>query len=66
MGETCYTRVFDGNTWIFPNWEIDLSGEENALSAAGYSVLLRIQEPFPRSVPKAERSTKFNWDLQLY
>jgi len=66
MGETCYTRVHDGTTWIFPNWEIDLSVEENALSAAGYHVFVRIQEPFPRSVPKADRSTKFNWDLQLY
>ena len=65
MGETCFTRTFDGDTWIYPNWEIDLSEQESELSAAGYALFARIQEPFPKSVPKADRSTKFNWDLQL-
>jgi putative protease len=65
MGEISFVRAFDGNTWLFPNWPLDLSEEEQALSAAGYCIFVHIQEPFPRSVPKADRTTKFNWDLQL-
>jgi putative protease len=65
MGEICYARDLGGTTWIYPNWPLDLSGEEPLLAEAGYQVFVHLQEPPAKAVPRADRASTFNWDLQL-
>lgn len=64
-GETCWVKPLGQNYWIYPDWELDLSSEAKVLERAGYTWLLTIREHFPKKVRPSDRSSKFNWDLQL-
>ncbi len=64
-GETCFTRRYGPNNWIYPNWGIDLREKEGELAAAGYALFAHLFETIPRDVPKATRTSTFNWDLTL-
>ncbi|MCK9241260.1 U32 family peptidase [Desulfocurvus sp.] len=64
-GEICWTRRYGPNNWIYPNWGIDLRTKEGELAGAGYVMFAHLFESVPREVPKATRSSTFNWDLKL-
>jgi putative protease len=64
-GEVFWAHKYGPNLWIYPNWPVELSEHKPALAEAGYRHFIRIHEPRPRSVPRAERTTTFNWDLSL-
>lgn len=64
-GEVCFTRRYGPNNWVYPNWGIDLRDKENELLSAGYSTFVHIFENVPRDVQKANRTSTFNWDLNL-
>jgi putative protease len=64
-GETCWTRRIGQNHWIFPDWELDLDQERAGLERAGYSLFIRLHEPWPKSVDRRERTSRFNLDLRL-
>ncbi len=64
-GEVHYSRTYGGNTWIYPNRPLDLTGHKQELEQAGYAFYIHIEEPLPSNVPEAGRSSSFNWDVEL-
>lgn len=64
-GEVCWTRRYGQNNWIYPGWAIDLRDKERELTAAGYTLFAHIFEPVPREIPKPNRISTFNWELNL-
>ncbi|KMY69051.1 peptidase U32 [Desulfocarbo indianensis] len=53
------------NTWLYPGWPLDLSHHRQELMAAGYVWLAHLHEDAPPGLPRARRSSVFNWDLTL-
>ncbi|QJB58240.1 U32 family peptidase [Pseudodesulfovibrio sp. zrk46] len=65
MKETLFVRKYGQNNWIYPGWELDLSGEFKRLERAGYKQFITMHEDWPRAVPRPKRTSTFNWKLQL-
>ena len=65
MGEMFWLRRYGQNAWIYPSWGLDLRDQEVVLGKAGYAMTVHLLEPKPRSVPQAERWSRFNWELEL-
>ncbi len=65
MNEILFVRKHAQNNWIYPGWELDLSGEHKALERAGYKTFITIREEWPKAVPRPKRTSTFNWKLKL-
>ncbi|WP_027186076.1 U32 family peptidase [Desulfovibrio inopinatus] len=65
MNEVCFTAKHGQNIWIFPSWNLDLTGKSRELERAGYSVYIHLREPTPKNVPISERPGLFNWEVGL-
>lgn len=63
--ETLFVKKYGQNNWIFPGWEVDLSHEQRTLEKAGYRIFVTLKERWAKKVPRADRTTDFNWDNQL-
>ncbi|THB68989.1 MAG: U32 family peptidase [Desulfovibrio sp.] len=69
--EVFWHRRYGGNTWIYPNWAIDLTEHRKTLREAGYALFIDVREPRPKSLlpghgkHEEERTSTFNWDLRL-
>ena len=63
--EVFWTTDHDGNYYTFPNWEIDLTGHEQELRKAGFSLLLHFKEPVPRKMELKQRPGLWNWEQGL-
>ena len=63
-GEQFWSREFNGTTWIFPAWPLDLSEKRRELQKAGYSFFAMLQEQTPRLSVK-DRPGLFNWAGEL-
>jgi len=64
-GEVAWVRKHGGNHWIFPGWELDLSGHRRELEQAGYAMFVSFREPWPKFLESAPRTSVFNWDQGL-
>ena len=64
-GEQAWARRYDDNIWIFPNWQLDLSGQRQALEKAGYQWLVHLVEPVPKTVKLKPRQGLWNWNIGL-
>ena len=64
-GEEAWARRYDDNIWIFPNWQLDLSDQRQALDKAGYQWLAHLQEPVPKTVKLKPRQGLWNWNIGL-
>lgn len=70
--EVAWVRKHGGNHWIYPGWELDISGHRQELEKAGYAWFADLQEPWPRFMEqearesgKVMRTTEFNWTQGL-
>ena len=63
--EPSYVQKKGPLVYHFPNWELDLSGHQKELEAAGYRLFAHLYERRPQKVPPPQRVSSFNWDLQL-
>lgn len=63
--EIHYVKYYGQNAWLFPNWPLDITEHRQALEQAGYSLFVTIHESRPRTVPEAQRTSPFNWDIPL-
>lgn len=63
--EISWTKRYGPTTWHYPNWELDLYGQQKTLEQAGYSLFAHLYESRPKSAPRPHRTSTFNWDLQL-
>ena len=64
-GEGAWIRSHGQNTWVFPNWRIQLEQERKALEQAGYSLFITLEEPVPEAVRMKERPGLWNWRVGL-
>ena len=64
-GEQSWVRHYDSGYWVFPNWEVDLTGKIDELRAAGYRLFAYLQEPLPEGVKMKKRPGLWNWDIGL-
>ena len=65
-GEAAWVRKHGANHWIFPGWELDLSGHRRELEQAGYALFATLREAWPRFlVDNSPRTSVFNWDQGL-
>ncbi|MFP4399823.1 MAG: U32 family peptidase [Desulfonatronovibrio sp.] len=63
--EIFWTARHDENYYTFPNWEINLTGHEDELRRAGFSLFLRTKEPLPKKMELKERPGLWNWNQGL-
>ncbi len=55
-----------GQTYYhYPNWDLDLSAHRKELEQAGYALFANLYQKRPPKIPKAQRTSTFNWDLRL-
>jgi len=64
-GEAAFVRKHGNNHWIYPGWELDLSGHRRELEQAGYAIFATLREPWPKFLETAPRTSVFNWDQGL-
>ncbi|MDP3428263.1 MAG: U32 family peptidase [Humidesulfovibrio sp.] len=64
-GEIAWVRKFGPNHWIFPGWELDLSGHRRELEQAGYGLFATMREHWPKFLDQNTRTSVFNWDQGL-
>jgi U32 family peptidase len=64
-GEQAWIQKNDSNYWIYPNWRIDLTRHTEDLKAAGYSLLVSIEELVPKNVTIKKRPGIWNWEKGL-
>ena len=64
-GEIAWVRKFGSNHWIFPGWELDLSGHRRELEQAGYGAFATMREYWPKFLDQNTRTSVFNWDQGL-
>ena len=65
MHETMFVRQYGQNNWIYPAWELDLSNESKTLERLGFKFYITMKEEWPKAVPRAKRTSIFNWRLDL-
>ncbi|NCC25526.1 MAG: U32 family peptidase [Deltaproteobacteria bacterium] len=64
-GEQSWIIQYGPDTWVYPNWGIDLRDQENELLEAGYTMLVSMHEPLPKRVRLKDRPGTWNWSLRL-
>ena len=64
-GEAAWIRRYGENTWVYPNWLLNLEAERKALTLAGYSLFVTLEEPVPHKVRLKDRPGLWNWRLGL-
>lgn len=65
MNEVAWIRKYGQNYWIYPGWELDLTEERRNLEKAGFRMFVTMREFWPKAVPKPNRTSTFNWKIQL-
>ncbi len=63
--ETFWAAKRDESFFIFPNWEINLTGFESELRQAGFSLFLHLKEPVPKKISLKDRPGLWNWEKGL-
>ena len=48
--ETAWSRPYGQNTWLYPNWPLDLRDQQKTLIKSGYACFVQLIEPVPRTV----------------
>ena len=64
-GEEAWTARYGSLYWVFPNWELDLREQTEALRRAGYGLFVRLVEPVPAAVKLKGRPGLWNWAGEL-
>ncbi|MFW6324146.1 MAG: U32 family peptidase [Desulfovibrionales bacterium] len=64
-GEGGWTRRHGQNTWVYPDWSLDLRTFSRELGNAGYSMFLHLKEPVPRLISLKNRPGLWNLEHGL-
>ncbi len=64
-GEAAWATEYGSNSWLFPNWKLDLRKKQNQLIKAGYSLFVDMVEPIPKGVRIKQRQGLWNWNVGL-
>jgi putative protease len=63
--EPSYVQKKGPLIYHFPNWELDITAHQRELETAGYRLFVHLHERRPVKMPAPQRTTSFNWDLNL-
>jgi putative protease len=63
--EIAWTWKSGQNLWVFPDWSLDLTADQNKLESAGYRLFVHLYEKLPPGLPERPRTSAFNWNLRL-
>ena len=64
-GEAAWIQRYGENTWVYPNWRLNLEAEKKAFAQAGFSLFITMEEPVPGNVRLKERPGLWNLKLGL-
>ncbi len=64
-GEAAWAAEYGSNSWLFPNWKLDLHRKKNQLITAGYSLFVDMVEPIPKNIRIKKRQGLWNWNVGL-
>jgi putative protease len=64
-GEEAWAIHHGSLYWVFPNWELDLREQTEALRRAGYRLFVHLAEPVPPTVKRKNRPGLWNWAGEL-
>ena len=64
-GEGAWTSKSNKIYYTFPNWPLDLSGQQEDLEQAGYKFFITLKEHIPKGVVLKKRPGLWNWNLNL-
>lgn len=64
-GEMAWAGLVDSNSWVYPNWRLDLTAFRRELEQAGYQRFVHLTETIPPSIRMKERPGSWNWNLAL-
>jgi putative protease len=64
-GEGAWTSKANTLYYTFPNWPLDLSGQQQELETAGYQMFVTLKEHIPKGVTLKNRPGLWNWNLNL-
>jgi len=64
-GESAWASEYGSNSWLFPNWKLDLYRKQNQLIKAGYSLFVDLVEPIPKGIKIKRRQGLWNWNVGL-
>ena len=64
-GEAAWATEYGSNSWLFPNWKLDLLNKKSQLIKAGYSLFVDMVEPIPKGIVIKKRQGHWNWDVGL-
>ncbi|MGE0083847.1 MAG: U32 family peptidase [Desulfococcaceae bacterium] len=64
-GEHAWVKKYGSDYWLYPDWELDISGKEAELRKAGYSLFVRISETLLPGVNLKPRPGMWNWDISI-
>ena len=62
-GEAAWAATYGADSWLFPNWKLDLRSKKNLLAAAGYSLFVDMIEPIPKRIKIKRRPGLWNWEV---
>lgn len=64
-GEAAWAQPIEGNTWVYPNWPVDLRDKMGVLKKAGYCRFAYLFEPVPARIKIKKRPGRWNWEHGL-
>ena len=64
-GEEAWAVPYGENFWVYPNWAMDLRGQQKGLEKAGYRLFVNLVEPIPKRVTMKHRPGVWNRDHGL-
>ena len=64
-GEEAWVVAYGPDAWVYPNWAVDLKGQQQNLEKAGYRLFVNLVEPIPKAVTLKRRPGGWNWDHGL-
>ncbi len=64
-GEQAWVSRRNANFWVYPNWRLDLSRQQDEMVRAGYRLFVQIEEPLPKGVKLKSRPGLWNYKLGL-
>ena len=65
MGEEAWVSHIDGNNWVFPNWQLDLTARKKELLQAGFTLFVELRERIPGHIHLKSRPCVWNWSHGL-
>jgi len=64
-GEQAWVARYGQDHWVFPNWKLDLTAQQQELEDAGFTLFAHLKEPIPKSIKLKKRPGRWNWAIGL-